>query len=170
MGMKNLKDFNEFSINEYYSDFSYLGSQRETEIGRRLERVRDRIKQDIDYPSPGEKLHPSSNLDAPNWLAKQFLRGVFGLGAATADLFGKRRPKKSKEKIDPEKEFEGWREDLGPKTSEKDLENFAKKSEKVALRRFGKEWDYNNPKNPEQKKFADYIKKGEEEIAKRMKK
>lgn len=167
--MKNLKDFNNFSLNEYYSDFSYLGSDRSTEVGRRLERMKDRVKQNIDFSDPSIT-GQSTTLGAPGLLAKQLLRGVLGLGAATADLFGKKGEKRSKKKIDPEKEFEGWKEDLGPKTTEKDLESFAKKSEMVALKKFGKDWDYNKPKTPEQKKFADYIRRGEEEIAKRMKK
>ena len=80
----------------------------------------------------------------------------------------KDKDKDSREKKDPQKDFEGWREDLGPTTTEKDLEKFAEKSEKVAIKRYGKDWNYDSPKPGEQKEFANMIRKGETEIAKRM--
>jgi hypothetical protein len=73
-------------------------------------------------------------------------------------------------KRDPQNSLKGWREDLGPTTTEKDLEKFAKKSEETAFKRYGKDWDYIQSKGGDQKKFADMIKKGENEIVKRMKK
>lgn len=167
-------DFKTFSVNEeYYNDFSSIrDKERSTEIGKRLEAARSRVRDDIrSSRGYGERTNRIENLDSANWFFKQTLAGVLGLGAAAADLFGKKKDndKDSREKKDPQKDFEGWREDLGPTTTEKDLEKFAEKSEKVAVKRYGKDWSYDSPKTEDQKKFADMIKKGENEIVKRMK-
>lgn len=165
-------DFKTFSMNEeYYNDFSSIrDKERSTEIGKRLEAARSRVRDDIrSSRGYGERTNRIENLDSANWFFKQTLAGVLGLGAAAADLFGKKKDKDSRDKKDPQKDFEGWREDLGPTTTEKDLEKFAEKSEKVAIKRYGKEWSYDSPKTDDQKKFADMIKKGENEIVKRMK-
>jgi hypothetical protein len=172
--MKNFMDFKTFSVNEeYYNDFSSIrDKERSTEIGKRLEAARSRVRDDIrSSRGYGERTNRIENLDSANWFFKQTLAGVLGLGAAAADLFGKKKDKDkdSREKKDPQKDFEGWREDLGPTTTEKDLEKFAEKSEKVAVKRYGKDWSYDSPKTEDQKKFADMIKKGENEIVKRMK-
>lgn len=161
--MKNFMDFKTFSVSEsYYNEFSYLGKERRTELGRRLEKMRSDVKAET-----------SSQEKFGDIFLNKALSGLFRLGAATADLFGDRdkgRKKKIKDEEEIEKAFSGWREDLGPTTTEKDLEKFVKKSEETAFKRYGKSWDYNNPKNAEQKKFAEEIKRGENEIVKRMKK
>jgi len=172
--MKNFMDFKTFSVSEsYYNDFSYLnGKERSSEIGKKLERVRGRVKDQFrSEDSYGEKPWRSSKKDAVSWLAGEAISGLLSLGAAAADLFGgsKEDRKKLKDE-DPEKAFSGWRENLGSTSTEKDLENFVKKSEETAFKRYGKSWDYSNPKGEDQKKFADMIKRGESEIAKRMKK
>ena len=157
-------NFKTFSVNEdYYNDFSsFRDKDRSTKLGRRLETVRSGVRDSI-------RAGRGENMDSANWFIKQALSGVLGLGASAADLFGAKKDKSSKDKKDdPQKDFEGWREDLGPTTTEKDLEKFAEKSEKVAIKRYGKDWNYGSPKAGEQKKFADMIEKGETEIAKRM--
>jgi hypothetical protein len=161
--MKNFMDFKTFSVSEsYYNDFSYLrDKERSTEIGKKLEGIRGRVKDQFrTEDSYGEKPWRSSKKDAVSWLAGAAISGLIGIGAATADLFGK-----SKE----EKAFSGWKENLGSTSTEKDLETFVKKSEETAFKRYGKSWDYDNPKGEEQEKFADMIKRGENEIVKRMK-
>jgi hypothetical protein len=170
--MKNFMDFKTFSTNEsYYNEFSYLRDKdRSTELGRRLERVRGRVRDKFSSDTfYGDKPWRSEKSDSINFLAGKAISGLLGLGAATADLFASKGDKGEKEK-DPEKAFSGWREDLGPTTTEKDLEKFVKKSEETAFKRYGKSWNYDDPKGEEQKKFADEIKKGENEIVKRMKK
>ena len=161
--MKNFMDFKTFSVSEsYYNDFSYLGKDRRTDLGKRLEKMRSDVKSE----TSSQKLFGDIILN-------KALSGLFRLGAATADLFGDRdkgRKKKIKDEEGIEKSFSGWREDLGPTTTEKDLEKFVKKSEETAFKRYGKSWDYNSPKNAEQKKFAEEIRRGENEIVKRMKK
>ena len=161
--MKNFMNFKEFSVNEsYYNDFSYLGKDRRTELGRKLERMRADVKSE----ASSQKLFGDIGLN-------KVLSGLFRVGAATADILGKkgeRGSSKEKKKEETQDAFSGWREDLGPTTTEKDLEKFVKKSEETAFKRYGKSWDYNNPKGEEQKKFADMVKKGENEIVKRMKK
>jgi hypothetical protein len=161
--MKNFMNFKEFSVNEsYYNDFSYLGKDRRTELGRKLERMRADVKSE----ASSQKLFGDIVLN-------KVLSGLFRVGAATADILGKkgeRGSSKEKKKEETQDAFSGWREDLGPTTTEKDLEKFVKKSEETAFKRYGKSWDYNNPKGEEQKKFADMVKKGENEIVKRMKK
>ena len=117
-------DFKTFSVNEdYYNEFSStLGKERSTEVGRRLEAARSRVRDDIrSSRGYGEKANRVENLDSANWFFKQTLAGVLGLGAAAADLFGSKKGKDSRDKKDPQKDFEGWREDLGPTTTEKDL-------------------------------------------------
>lgn len=170
--MKNFMDFKTFSINEdYYNDFSSIrDKERSTAIGKRLEAARSRVRDDIrSSKGYGEKTNRIENLDSANWIFKQTLAGVLGLGAAAADLFAKKKGADSRDKKDPQKDFEGWREDLGPSTSEKDLEKFAEKSEKVAIKRYGKDWNYDAPKTEDEKNFAEMIRKGENEIAKRLK-
>ncbi len=161
--MKNFMNFKEFSVNEYYyNDFSYLGKDRRTELGRKLERMRADVKSET-----------SSQKMFGDIVLNKVLSGLFRVGAATADILGKkgeRGSSKEKKKEDAQDAFSGWREDLGPTTTEKDLERFVKKSEETAFKRYGKSWDYNNPKGEDQKKFADTIRKGENEIVKRMKK
>lgn len=161
--MKNFMNFKEFSVNEsYYNDFSYLGKDRRTELGRKLERMRANVKSEA-----------SSQKMFGDIVLNKVLSGLFRAGAATADILGKKNEKgasKEKKKEDTQDAFSGWREDLGPTTTEKDLEKFVKKSEETAFKRYGKSWDYNNPKGEDQKKFADTIRKGENEIVKRMKK
>jgi len=161
--MKNFMNFKEFSVNEsYYNDFSYLGKDRRTELGRKLERMRADVKSET-----------SSQKMFGDIVLNKVLSGLFRVGAATADILGKRDERgssKEKKKEDAPDSFSGWREDLGPTTTEKDLEKFVKKSEETAFKRYGKSWDYNNPKGGEQKKFADMVRKGENEIVKRMKK
>lgn len=156
-------NFKEFSVNEsYYNDFSYLGKDRRTELGRKLERMRADVKSE----ASSQKLFGDIVLN-------KVLSGLFRVGAATADILGKkgeRGSSKEKKKEETQDAFSGWREDLGPTTTEKDLEKFVKKSEETAFKRYGKSWDYNNPKGEEQKKFADMVRKGENEIVKRMKK
>ena len=156
-------NFKEFSVNEsYYNDFSYLGKDRRTELGRKLERMRADVKSE----ASSQKLFGDIVLN-------KVLSGLFRVGAAPADILGKkgeRGSSKEKKKEETQDAFSGWREDLGPTTTEKDLEKFVKKSEETAFKRYGKSWDYNNPKGEEQKKFADMVKKGENEIVKRMKK
>lgn len=181
--MKNLKNFKEFDsskeLNEYYGgDFSSLGKVRSTKIGQKLEDIRNRVKRDIEYDrwsSSGRNEYDV--LESPGWLAKSLLSGLAGAASEVAELFSPNREdrirlKKSAKdgKISQDEVIELWSDKLGPTTTEKDLENFARKSEKIALKRYGKEWDYNNPKSGEQKKFAEMIRRGEEEIAKRMKK
>jgi len=167
--MKNFMNFEEFSVNEsYYNDFSYLGKDRKTELGRKLERMRADVKSET-----------SSQKMFGDIVLNKVLSGLFRAGAATADILGKKGEKgsskgekgssKEKKKEDAPDSFSGWREDLGPTTTEKDLEKFVKKSEETAFKRYGKSWDYNSPKGGEQKKFADMVRKGEDEIVKRMK-
>lgn len=157
--MKNFMDFKTFSVSEsYYNDFSYLGKDRKTELGRKLERMRADVKSET-----------SSQKMFGDIVLNKVLSGLFRAGAATADLLGKNGDKKEKSsKEDVEKSFNGWREDLGPTTTGKDLEKFVKRSEETAFKRYGKSWDYNSPKGTDQKKFADEIKRGENEIVKRM--
>lgn len=161
--MKNFMDFKTFSVSEsYYNDFSYFGKDRSTELGRKLERIRGRVKSE----APNQKLYG-------DMIVNKLFSGLLGIGAAASDALGKKREGKKDKKESKEdmgKSFSEWSENLGPTTTEKDLEKFAKKSEEAAFKRYGKSWDYSNPKGPEQKKFADMIKKGESEIAKRMKK
>ena len=156
-------DFKTFSVNEdYYNDFSsFRDKDRSTKLGRRLETVRSGVRDSI-------RAGRGEDMDSANWFIKQALSGVLGLGASAADLFGAKKGKGAKDKKDPQKDFEGWREDLGPTTTEKDLEKFVERSEKIAIKRYGKDWNYDSPKAGEQKKFADMIGKGETEIAKRM--
>jgi hypothetical protein len=161
--MKNFMDFKTFSVSEsYYNDFSYFGKDRSTELGRKLERIRSGVKAE----NPNQKMYGDIVLG-------KLLSGLLGVGAAASDALGKSRGRKKEKKEDKEdmqKSFSEWSENLGPTTTEKDLEKFAKKSEEAAFKRYGKSWDYNNPKGAEQKKFADLIKKGESEIASKMKK
>jgi len=169
--MKNFMDFKTFSVNEdYYNEFSSIrDKERSTELGKRLEAARSRVRDDIrSSRGYGEKANRVENLDSANWFFKQTLAGVLGLGAAAADLFGSKKGKDSRDKKDPQKDFEGWRLDLGPTTTEKDLERFAERSEKAAIKRYGKDWNYDSPKPGEQKEFANMIRKGETEIVKRM--
>lgn len=156
-------NFKTFSVNEdYYNDFSsFRDKDRSTKLGRRLETVRSGVRDSI-------RAGRGEDMDSANWFIKQALSGVLGLGASAADLFGSKKDKGTKNKKDPQKDFEGWREDLGPTTTEKDLEKFVERSEKIAIKRYGKDWNYGSPKAGEQKKFADMIEKGETEIAKRM--
>lgn len=167
-------DFKTFSMNEtYYNEFSYLRDKdRSTELGTRLERVRGRVRDKFSAENfYGDKPWRSERQDSINFLAGKAISGLLNLGASTADLFGsKKKDKASGGKEDPDAAFNGWREDLGPTTTEKDLEKFVKKSEETAFKRYGKSWDYSNPKGEDQKKFAEEIKKGENEIVKRMKK
>lgn len=161
--MKNFMDFKTFSVSEsYYNDFSYFGKDRSTELGRKLERIRGRVKAE----APNQKLYG-------DMIVSKLVSGLLGLGAAASDALGRSgegKKEKRDKKEETEKAFSEWSENLGPTTTEKDLEKFAKKSEEAAFKRYGKSWDYNNPKGSDQKKFADAIKKGESEIASRMKK
>lgn len=156
-------NFKEFSVNEsYYNNFPHLGKDRKTELGRKLERIRSDVKAEA-----------SSQKLFGDILLNKTLSGLLRLGAATSDLFGKRgegKRNKIKNEEGINRTFDGWREDLGPTTTERDLEKFVKKSEETAFKRYGKSWDYNNPKGAEQKEFADEIRNGENEILKRMKK
>jgi len=171
--MKNFMDFKTFSVSEsYYNEFSYLrDKERSTEIGKKLEGIRGRVKDQFrTEDSYGEKPWRSSKKDAVSWLAGAAISGLIGIGAAAADLFGKSKEDKKRLKDeDPEKSFNAWLENLGSTSTEKDLETFVKKSEETAFKRYGKSWNYDNPKGEEQKKFADMIKKGEDELVKRMK-
>jgi hypothetical protein len=180
--MKNLKGFHEFAIdetvNEYYSgEFSYLGREKDTLLGQKLADIRDRIKRDVDYSQGTTELSKSDHLDSPVWLLKNLFAGLAGAASGVAELFAPSKEdraelkKASKEgDLSQDDVIELWSEKLGPKTTEKDLENFVKRSEKVALKRYGKSWNYDDPKGKDQKEFAEMIKKGEQEIAKRMKK
>jgi hypothetical protein len=63
-------DFKTFSVNEdYYNEFSStLGKERSTEIGRRLEAARSRVRDDIrSSRGYGEKANRVENLDSANW-------------------------------------------------------------------------------------------------------
>ena len=167
--MKNFMGFKEFSIQEsYYSDYSYLrDTERSTELGKRLERVRRRVKEKF---SDEDFRNDAGYSNSVNFLFGKAVSGLLGLGAATSDLFKKSdRKDPDGKREDPEKAFSGWREDLGPVTTEGDLANFVRKSEESALKRYGKSWNYDNPKGPDQEKFAEAIRKGEAEIIKRMK-
>lgn len=181
--MKNLKNFKEFNstegLNEYYGgEFASLGKERSTKLGQKLEGIRNRIKRDIDYDrwsSTGKSEYDV--LDSPGWLTKNVLAGVVGAASEVAELFspnkeGRAKLKKSAKdgEVTQDEVIELWSDKLGPSTTEKDLENFARKSEKIAVKRYGKEWDYNKPKGKEQENFAKMIRRGEEEIVKRMKK
>ena len=172
--MKNFMDFKTFSVTEsYYNEFSYLrDKERSTEIGKKLEGIRGRVKDQFrTEDSYAEKPWRSAKKDAISWLAGEAISGLLGVGAAAADLFGKsKEDRKQLKDEDPGKAFSGWKENLGSTSTEKDLESFVKKSEETAFKRYGKSWDYSNPKGEDQKKFADMIKKGENEIVKRMKK
>ncbi len=157
-------NFKTFSLNEYYyNDFSPIRDKdRSSKIGRRLEAARTSVRDSI------RSQNQEKDMDSARFFVKKTLAGALGFAAATADLFGSKKDKDSRAKKNPQKDFEGWREDLGPSTTEKDLDKFAEKSEKVAVKRYGKDWSYDSPKTEDQKKFADYIKKGENEIIKRM--
>ena len=170
--MKNFMDFKTFSVSEsYYNDFSYLGKDRKTELGKKLEKIRGRVDDEFKTEDTyGEKSWRSSKRDAVSWLAGAAISGLLDIGAAAADLFGKSKEDKKRLKDeDPEKSFNAWEENLGSTSTEKDLETFVKKSEETAFKRYGKSWNYDNPKGEEQKKFADMIKNGENELVKRMK-
>ena len=179
--MKNLKKFHEFAINEalneyYGGDFSYLGKERSTKLGQRLEDIRDRVKRDIEYKHGGQEIGKSDQLDSPVWLLKNIFSGLVGAASEVAELFAPTKKDRGELKraskdgnVSPDEIVDLWSEKLGPTTTEKDLDNFVKRSERIAVKRYGKCWDYNNPKGKEQKSFADMIRKGEEEIVKRMK-
>lgn len=167
--MKNFMGFKEFSIQEsYYSDYSYLRDpERSTELGKRLEIVRRRVKDKL----PQDDFRNAEGYsNSVNFLLGKAVTGLLGLGAATSDLFKKSgRKDQDGKREDPERAFSGWREDLGPVTTEGDLENFVRKSEESALKRYGKSWNYNKPEGRDQERFAEAIRKGEAEILKRMK-
>jgi hypothetical protein len=175
--MKNLKKFHEFAIkeavNEYYGgDFGYLGKERSTKLGQKLEDIRGRVKRGIDSQEMGK----SDHLDSPVWLLKNLFAGVVGAASEVAELFAPNKKDRNDLKkaakdgeLSQDDVIDLWSEKLGPTTTEKDLENFVKRSERIGIRRYGKEWNYNNPRGKEQKDFADSIRKGEDQIARRMK-
>jgi len=174
--MKNLKDFKEFSINEdyeYYSDFDYLPKVRRTKLARKLDAIRSRVKAGLPQSTPETR---ENNFDAVNWLSRKLLSGVLGIGAAASDLLAPKKSdkdllaKKDDGNIELDKSIDLWKSNLGPSTTEKDLEDFAQRSQKIGYKRFGQTFDYNNPRGEDQKKYADLVKQAEEELAKRMKK
>jgi len=180
--MKNLKKFHEFAINEaineyYSSDFGYLGKERSTKLGQKLEDIRNRVRRDIDYSQGSQEMGKTDHLDSPVWVLKNLFAGLVGTASEVAELFALSKrdrneiKKASKDgKLSQEEIIELWSEKLGPTTTERDLEDFVKRSERIGIKRYGKEWDYNDPKDKDQKKFVDAIRKGEDQIAKRMKK
>lgn len=173
--MKNLKDFKEFSVNEeydYYSDFDYLPRERRTKLARKLDSIRSRVKAGLPQSTPETR---ENNFDAVNWLSRKLLSGVLGIGAAASDLLAPKKSdkdllaKKDDGNIDVDKSFDAWKSNLGPTTTEKDLEEFAERSQKIGYKKFGRSFDYNHPAGEDQKKYADLVKQAEEEMAKRMK-
>jgi len=176
--MKNFMDFKTFSSldeGEYYNEFPYLKSkERSTELGKSLERVRTRVKDELG-PSYGydEKPWRSDKYDAVDFLAGKAISGILDVTAEVADMLGgafkKGEKKKNQSKEEYQKDFEEWKVTLSPQTSKQDLEKYAEESQKVALKRYGKDFDFNKPKNSGEKVFTSRVKQGEDEIIKRMK-
>jgi hypothetical protein len=175
--MKNLLNFRDFSLNEgYYEDYGWgREKERKTEVAKRLETIRQRALRRIDYsnlsqPKPWEK---GRGPNPVNWLLGKAYTGLLGASASVADLFAPKE-KDGKEKDKPESKgekksgFEEWKGSLGEKATEKDLEDFITRSEIIGKRKFGSNWDYKNPKTPEEKKYAQEVRKGELEILQRM--
>ena len=128
--MKNFMDFKTFSVSEsYQNDFSYLGKDRKTELGKKLEKIRGRVDDEFKTEDTyGEKSWRSSKRDAVSWLAGAAISGLLDIGAAAADLFGKSKEDKKRLKDeDPEKSFNAWEENLGSTSTEKDLETFVRR-------------------------------------------
>lgn len=175
--MKNLKNFQEFAedkgLNEYYTNFNYsLPKERSTKLGQKLEDIRSNIRREMDrkYGFGTNTGFQMDTLDSPGYLLGSIFSGLAGAASGAAEILSPRGKKgliknPKAEDSRSEVEIEKWGEKLGPRTTEKDLENFAKKSEEIALRRYGKDWSYNNPKTPDQRKFANLIRKREEELA-----
>lgn len=173
--MKNFMDFKTFSsLNEdYYNDFSYIkGKERKTELAKSLERVRSRVKSDLAPEIENfDKPWRSSSYDAVHVLTGKIASGLLDVTAEVADMFGGvfKKGKKELSKEEYDKGFEGWKENLSPQTSKQDLEKYAEETEKVAIQRYGKDFDFNNPKTKSEKTFVSRVKNGEDEIVKRMK-
>jgi hypothetical protein len=179
--MKNFKSFREFhtesEVNEYYSDYSYYGKSRKTKLAQKLDDIRQNLKRGSRYDSfsyGGDKDIPDV-LKSPGRLFRSLVSGLFRGAAEVVDLFAPGSSGKSKvekmaksKKVTSDDVVDLWKEDLSSKTTEKDLVDFVKRSEGIALKRYGKKWDYKNPVGEDQKKFADLIKRGEEEIIKRF--
>jgi hypothetical protein len=179
--MKNFKSFSEFhpesELNEYYSDYSYYGKSRKTKLAQKLDDIRQNLKRGSRYDSwsSGGNKYDYDVLKSPGRLLKRIASGLFQGAAEVVDLFapgasGRSRVEKmaKSKKVTSDDVVNLWKEDLSSKTTEKDLVDFVKRSEGIALKRYGKKWDYKNPVGEEQKKFAELIKKGEDEIIKRF--
>lgn len=173
--MKNLKGFKEFSpedhLNEIYDgEFSYE-RERSNKIAQGLENIRRRIRRDLEYQKWGKSSKDYDALQSPSWLIKNVFAGIAGLAAGAADVIGSKAKRGDKKDKEQKKEVVSpWSEDLGSSEVGKELMDFIRKSEMEAAKKFGKGWDYKNPKGSEQKRFAEMIKKKEEEIIKKMKK
>lgn len=176
--MKNLKRFSEFDKDQeimesyYHADyFGSIGKERKTKLAQKLDDIRNNLRRESGYSYYGDSKDKDTGvLGSPGKLMKKLVSASIGVAAEVAELFPTKRrksPKKGEVTTDND-QIELWKEDLGAKTTEKDLVDFAKRSEDMALKRYGKRWDYKNPKGEDQKKYADLIRKGEEEIINRM--
>ena len=106
-----------------------------------------------------EESTPGTAIPAPS------TSGLTTITSDSLDLnLGKEKGKKGKKEKKGKKPADKS-EDSAPKAENSDK---PEKSEKAAIKRYGKDWNYDSPKTGEQKKFANMIRKGETEIVKRM--
>lgn len=167
-------DFKTFSsVNEgYYNDFSDIEStERKTTLAKSLERVRDRVKDQF-RPDYAEKPWRSEKYDAAHYLGGKIISGILGVTAEVADLVGGAFKKGKKDddltKKEEDEAFDRFSDSLSPSPSQKDLENYAEQTQKLAIQRYGKKFSLNSPQNPSQENFVRRVKRGEDEIIKRM--
>jgi hypothetical protein len=154
--MKNFMNFKEFSMNERYDWDSYYGdNSRETELGKKLQDISNKLRYSLRKTGPEE-------LDSSAWLLKKGLSSLFNLGAKIAD------GKKGKNKSDDGEKKKLLNKEKEKIELEREWEEFVKDSERKGISKFGEDWSLLNPRTEEEKRYSETVRRREMEMIARM--
>jgi hypothetical protein len=153
--MKNFMNFKEFSMNENSNWDDYYGNYRETKLAKTLQDISNDIRQ-ATRRTGDDELNPAA------WLFAKGLSGLFNIGAKIADT--KRGGKNSKSGTSNAEKKES-KEKI---KAEKEWEEFVRSSEKNGISKFGKDWSLASPRNEEERRYTEKIRKREKELIDRI--
>ncbi len=168
--MENIYSFGDFIINESKSRERYEPTGNNP-VSNQIAKIRARVK--AEYPEVeltgyegGRDWYEAVGNEPGKALQRLITAassGLLGLGKGISDLFktGDKIEKYDTKSLKTNKDsvLLKWGENIEKtgKNEEKDLENFYKKAITTGKKSFGKDFDIENPKNPEEEVYVDYV-------------
>jgi hypothetical protein len=168
--MQNIYDFRTFVLNESRARERYEPAGNNV-VSDQIAKIRARVKSE--YPEveltgyEGGRDWYEAVGNEPGKAVQRLITGVasgfLGLAKGISDLFktGEKIEKYDSKSLKTNKDevLQKWGENIDKtgKNEEKDLESFYKRAITTGKKSFGKDFDIENPKNPEEEVYVDYV-------------